>query len=121
MKIRINGKTIDTDNIVSIGPVVERRFDTKIYFTFIIEYKNNTCVADSPLFKTNIYDGIFCTSYIPDGPEKSKEWWFKTGDFIKSLPQYTEVLERAKKMRNDIEILWDMNIKVFPIRDFNSY
>lgn len=121
MKIRINGKTIDTENILSIGPVIEREFDTKIYFTFEINYKKSCGYDyDSPMFKTNIYRGTFCTSYIPDGTEKSKEWWFKSNDFIKTLPQYIETLERAKKMRNEIETLWDMNIKVFPIRDFNS-
>ena len=102
MKIRINGKTIDTENIVSIGPVIERVFDTMIYFTFEINYKKSCGYDyDSPLFKTNIYRGIFCTSYIPPSPQKSKDYWFKSDEFIKSLPQYKETDEQKRKIRNE--------------------
>lgn len=118
MKIRIDGKTIKTEDIISIDPVVEREFGDQIYFSFRVNMKHDDYC--SFLFNTHIYEGFLCTHYIPPTSQKSKKYWFKNRNFLQSLQQYKDAKEIAQKMRDDIEIIWDMSGQLWPIRDFNS-
>lgn len=118
MKIRINGKTIETENIYSIGKIKKGDFDNKIYFSICIEYKNDT--YDTLYFDTPIYSGVIHTEVFSK-KGKSKSYWFKDTNFIEELPEYKEVYAIALKCKSDLEIIWDMKGQMYPLREFNSY
>lgn len=117
MKIRINGKTIKTEDIVSISRLEENEFERQIYFSFDVELKNGTWCFLS--FHTDIYNGILGVSDFSG--IKPKEYWFKKEGFAKELANYKDVKLIAQNTRNEIESIWDKTGDIYPIPEFNSY
>lgn len=117
MKIRINGKTIKTEDIVSISRLEESEFERKIYFHFDVELKNRTWCFLS--FHTDIYNGLLCISDLSGS--KTKEYWFKKEGFVKDLDNYKEVKLIAQNTRNEIETIWGKTGDIYPIPEFNNH